>query len=139
MLCVCSDPIPRLRMERFPNAVNCSSECSRVHSTVQYRRNNPRNTKYNKGATGAISELLASSDLLKRGYEVFRALNSQAVCDLAIISKEGTLLRIEVKSATLGVSGNLLYPKRASQKGKHDILAAVLADGRIDYMPPLPE
>ena len=34
---------------------------------------------------GAISELMVSADLLKKGYEVFRAVSPSCSCDLAIL------------------------------------------------------
>ena len=46
---------------------------------------------------GAISELAVCSDLLSKGYDVFRSVSPAAPCDL-IAHKEGKLIRVEVKT-----------------------------------------
>lgn len=73
------------------------------------------------GVKGAIAELAVAADLLKRGYEVFRAQSSTCSCDLIamIDSEDGTefeMLRIEVRTAGID--------KR---------------DGRVCYRPANPE
>lgn len=42
------------------------------------------------GTQGAVSEMMAAVDLLRRGYEVFRALSPNAGCDL-IALKGGSM------------------------------------------------
>lgn len=75
---------------------------------------------------GAIGELLVASDLLSRGYEVFRPLCAASSCDLAYI-RDGHLVRVEVKFIT-GTTVRLWR-----NLGKFDVLALVYGDGRIEY------
>lgn len=49
------------------------------------------------GATGARSELLVCADLIRLGYEVFRAVSPQCSCDLMILRK-GIPERVEVRT-----------------------------------------
>ncbi len=46
---------------------------------------------------GTISELIVASDLMLRGYEVFRALSPASSCDLLAMGSDG-ILRIEVRT-----------------------------------------
>lgn len=83
---------------------------------------------------GAIGELRVSVDLLRLGYEVFRAISATASCDLAVL-QNGRLLRVEVRTGYESrhsgkITGNFEKQFRA------DILAIALPD-RIVYRPPL--
>lgn len=82
------------------------------------------------GTVGAISELVVAVDLLRKGYEVFRALSVNASCDLAII-KDGVLLRIEVRTAHTNKNGAW----GSNPKHRADILAQVVGN-EIKYTPP---
>lgn len=86
--------------------------------------------------TGAVSELTVACDLLKRGYEVFRAVSPSCSCDLAIL-KDNKLVRVEVRTAQRNqVTGNVLYPN--PDRNRFDVLALVLlADNEIIYIPEL--
>jgi hypothetical protein len=87
------------------------------------------------GTTGAISELLVSSDLLRRGYAVFRALSPSCSCDLAIL-KGGRLFRVEVRTAYRHQkTRRLFYPKVDPEKS--DIAALVVGGTEIIYIPEL--
>jgi hypothetical protein len=83
---------------------------------------------------GAISELLVCADLLKKGYEVFRAVSQHCSCDLAIL-KDKALVRVEVRTAFMNGKGELNYAKPKPEKS--DVLALVLKDGNIFYRPEL--
>lgn len=73
---------------------------------------------------GAASELLASVDLIQRGWSVFRNVSTHAPCDLVAIKNE-TIIRIEVKSRTSHYD-----------RTKSDVLAVVNQDsGEISYTP----
>ena len=83
-----------------------------------------------------MNELIVAADLRFRGYNVFRALDTDSPCDLVVLTlhEEGRLLRVEVKS------GNLYERKvhvtfSAHKSIKFDILAAVLGSGEIVYDP----
>lgn len=94
---VCSKPCRR----RF-----CSQRCG-----ATARNGGPTVSAYPglaSGTVGAISELLVSADLLRRGYAVFRALSAACPCDLAVL-KGTTLIRVEVKTS-YRYRGKLMRP-----------------------------
>ena len=62
---------------------------------------------------GTIQELRVSVDLLRRGWEVFRALSPSASCDLLIL-KNNKMIKLEVRTGYEGLGGGntkrLTYP-----------------------------
>lgn len=78
---------------------------------------------------GAVCELQVASDLLQRGFHVFRSVSPHAPCDI-ITMVGGKLFRVEVRAAKRGA---------CSTHGEYDLLAAVNQDGTIIYSPPLDE
>ncbi len=89
-----------------------------------------------QSTVGTMAELIASADLMNRGFEVFRALSPNASCDL--IAKRGaSVLRIEVK-ATVLVDG-LVRSRSANKTAPVDHIALVIREGRVFYRPPLPK
>lgn len=47
---------------------------------------------------GAFSEMIACADLIRKGYDVFRAVSPASPCDIVAI-KDNIILRIEVRTA----------------------------------------
>lgn len=93
-----------------------------------------RLTGITTNTVGAISELFVSADLLKKGYEVFRAVSPSCSCDL-IILKNGIPFRVEVRTAYRLINGNISL----SRGKKADILAIVVHhEEEIIYEPNLP-
>lgn len=92
------------------------------------------------GLTGAMSEMLACSAVLKRGYDCFRSVAVTGACDIvALDSRTGRMCRIEVKTASR-VYGDLKYLLRAAQKERHDVLAlVVLKESKVEFRPDLDE
>lgn len=88
------------------------------------------------GTVGAIAELEVATDLMKKGYEVFRSLSQSCSCDLAIL-KNKKLFRVEVKSAYRNSNNSVSYPEQSHNKGhKYDILALYLhRENKIIYRP----
>jgi hypothetical protein len=82
--------------------------------------------------TGAIGELRVSTDLLEKGFDVFRSLSPSASCDLAII-KDGAFKRVEVRTSYFSRDGSI----HCDRTGNYDLLAMVLPN-QIVYDPPLP-
>lgn len=75
------------------------------------------------GKVGAVSELIISADLLKHGYNVFRAVSQSCDCDL-IIEKKGKLFKVEVTGGYLNRLGKLNRPThKLKDQHKFDILA----------------
>jgi len=83
---------------------------------------------------GAMAELCVAADLLRHGFEVFRAVSPHSTCDLAVL-KGGKLYRVEVKAGYRTASGVL---KGNAAKNPHDILAIYHAgEGIVAYTPEL--
>ena len=87
-----------------------------------------------RNTRGTINELLVASDLLKKGFEVFRAECPTCSCDLVILSNLKPY-RVEVKTGwkTQGE----IHVSKGLDFTKFDILAIVF-DGVIRYEPKLP-
>lgn len=84
------------------------------------------------GSVGAMNEMLVAADLLRRGYEVFRAVSPCAPCDLLVLSG-ALLLRVEVRSTVRDRYGWLARRQRRKDVGRYDIRADVEPSGRIHY------
>lgn len=112
-----------------PNAKYCGEDCR-----PQYKKPFPG---LNTGQVGAIGELRVCTDLLARGFEVFRSVSPACSCDL-IALKNGAMLRIEVRTACKTRDNKVQFPGDINDKGKQDHFAAVLPD-QIIYLPNLEE
>jgi hypothetical protein len=88
------------------------------------------------GTVGAVGELLVATDLLLRGFEVFRALSPACSCDLAVLSS-GQLLRVEVTTGHMAPNGKVFS---RSKEPRFDLLAVVVHSSpvQIVYTPELP-
>lgn len=114
----------------------CSYECEAAYLKEKYKKlNNPFKGK-SSATTGAISELRVAVDLMVKGYDVFRALSPSCPCDLAIL-KDSKLLRIEVRTVGISVSGKpYKHTDRHDNPDEIDHYAWVLPD-KIMYEPSL--
>lgn len=101
-----------------------------------------RGTGGPQGRTAAGGELLVATDLLDRGYEVYRALSAQAPHDL-IVSVGGVLLKVEVKTRSRNENGHFPHPNLwdIADERRPDVIAVVdrLAEYSdvISYFPPV--
>jgi Holliday junction resolvase-like predicted endonuclease len=84
-------------------------------------------------SVGAIGELRVSTDLLGKGFEVFRSISPAASCDL-IAMKQGKMLRVEVKTGYENPETGLAHSVRALNTEKHDVLA-ICYPSHIHYEP----
>lgn len=114
----------------------CSVECRSLHYKKIMQKQN-RTTGYGlpTGTVGAIGEMVVCADLLRKGYEVFRAVAGSASCDLAVL-KNGKLVRVEVTTGHRTIGGGVGHPNKSKSKaaGKHDILAVAIGD-KVIYDP----
>lgn len=89
------------------------------------------------GTVGAVGELIIATDLLKRGYEVFRALSPSCSCDLAILRNKKLLL-VEVKTGHRNATIDGFGFQKSKAKNQPDIYAVVLnGPEEIIYIPKL--
>lgn len=84
-------------------------------------------------AVGTVGELRVASDLITKGFFVFKALDPYCPCDL-ITMKDNELARIQVRTTYLDRKGNLR--RNAHKEDKQDVYAWVLKES-IVYEPEL--
>ena len=105
-----------------PHTKYCSSLCRNQHYikiTGRYAYDN----MIASGTVGAISELMVSSDLMKKGFAVFRALSPNCICDLIAI-KNGGFFRVEVTTGYKSQKNKISHAKKKSKSdGRCDIIA----------------
>jgi hypothetical protein len=85
---------------------------------------------------GAISELVASANLARKGFDVFRAISPACPCDL-IAFKGGVSVRVEVRTAYVAHDGCIRAGIYTKDKGSFDVLAAVIDGTQVAYWPEL--
>jgi hypothetical protein len=97
----------------------------------------------NAGMSGAVSELVASVDLMRRGFHVFRALSATAPSDLLVYRGHPNkyrmidVMRVQVRTAR--VNGRIIsFPLKSTDRGAFDLLALVADDNPVYYLPMLP-
>lgn len=119
--------------QRRKNRQFCAKKCARRFAERVDKQNRlilPVSVP--TGTLGAISELMVATDLLSRGFEVFRALSPCASCDLIAQLPGKPPVRIEVKTGWRDRNGKVCscptFPER------FDMLAIVLAQ-EIVYQP----
>jgi hypothetical protein len=118
--------------EFFSNRVQkfCSSTCS-----YNFRKEHSKISVYDgiaPATIGAISELRVATDLLIKGFEVYRAVSPSCSGDL-IAEKNNKIFKIDVKTAQIKKSGLLFY---STTNIRSEYLALVLKD-EIVYKPEL--
>ena len=124
--------------------------CSKICKDQHWKRENPVHAglQLPTGTVGAISEIVSAADLLKRGYEVFRAMSPACSCDLIALGPDRVPLRIEVRTGRRSpATGNLAFSRNGRKiirKGRTeaglDHYCVVVEGGQeIIYIPPLPQ
>lgn len=110
--------------------VFCGKACARLWRGGRIIELNGLRPPLSSGHIGALHELLACADLIRRGYEVFRAVSPASPFDLIIFSKRG-MERVEVRTAVRMPDGTI----RTNSSDRCDILAMVFYDGTVQYRP----
>ena len=107
----------------------CGIECRRKY----YKQKN-KTFDLSTGKIGAIGELLVSVDLMKKGFEVYRALSSASSSDL-IIKKDNKISTIEVRAGRILSNNEVSYP---TNDIRSDVIAVIiLQQNIIKYFPDL--
>ena len=131
----CHEPLTELQQRRHSKF--CSRECSSRLNRNAYKANNQPSSRVfdiPSATVGAIGELLVAVDLLKRRYNVFRAVSPSADCDIVIVADK-TVYRVEVTTGYKSPTGKLYYPPHDPQK--YDVIAVLVGD-EIHYVGELP-
>ena len=136
MDCVfCGVTIPKTKRK---HAKYCNRSCQKKAKYVKWAKLNP-NLGLSTATVGQIAELYVACDLLKKGYEVFKALSPGASCDLAVL-KSGRLIRIEVRTGfKVPFSGKIIYGKYKKDHDRQEVFAIWFKTGEIIYQPTLDE
>lgn len=114
--------------------VYCSGDCRRGAKAAVLEEVNGPPWDVSPPTKGAIAELFVSADLLKKGYEVFRAQSAACSCDL-VTWKDGAFLRVEVKCGVYGKRGGMQY-QYPRDPTRYDLLAVVSREGEVTYLTP---
>lgn len=129
----CRKPLSERKIRR--HALYCDRICSRNFVKKQYASLNGRDGTVSRATVGAVSELIVSVDLLRRGYDVFRALSPSCSCDLVIL-KNGRVIRVEVRTGVINTGGKIAHAWKEKDRDRSDVLAVVV-NGSIIYKPEL--
>jgi hypothetical protein len=78
--------------------------------------------------------MLASYELMCRGYQVFRAISPSSTCDL-LAMKDGKILRVEVTKGKRRGDNQWLYWGR-HDSSRYDMLIVWEEDGCLTINPP---
>ena len=135
---VCQAEIPYPRV----NQKTCSKKCQLEREKKSWRERNPRRIAVGvaPSTVGAISELLVCSDLMQRGYSVFRCVSPAARCDLLVLNNgDEKIVSVEVKTGYKNKAGELHCGK--PYWNKFDVLAVVVYEDppRVKYTPAVEE
>lgn len=123
----CGNVIPLPRANK-PNVKFCSDLCSSNYHTKS------NGTAATNSINGTIAEYVATIDLIKKGWQVFAAVNGIQAVDL-MVYKGDIKLKIQVKTGYINDAGTLKYSPLHNQE--HDVLAVVLPDQQVIYIPSL--
>ena len=123
---------------KVSHQVYCSVSCRKDQEKIKYAplRSAPL---ANVSTKGARSEMIATVDLLEKGYEVFSAVSPSASCDL-IILVNGETKRVQVKTVPLAASSGTVTatPGAMSREAERaDIFCWVYDRNRLLYTDPL--
>jgi len=106
------------------NAKFCSAACRPSNKILRLR---PK-SEMAPNKCGAHSELVACAYLLRKGYDVYRAVNWTAKANLVAVRGD-EILRVQVKTGARLSNGMFNYPKPSGED--HDLLIVVDHDGNI--------
>jgi endogenous inhibitor of DNA gyrase (YacG/DUF329 family) len=97
-----------------PHTKFCSNECRNKRESIAQGRYTTDKT-VSPASTGAMSELIVSADLLRKGYAVFRAVSPSCYCDIIAIKKD-VIWHIEVRTGYKNPrTHSLNFPRRISE------------------------
>lgn len=127
----CNQTLVKKAQKRF-----CSIKCQNTYYKKRKAElNGDAIPHLTTGSYGALQELRVITDLMLKGYQVFRAVSPSSTVDLLILQSSKTY-RVEVTSGMLSQQGVIYHPAKNIQR--FDILAIVFRNGDITYQPELP-
>lgn len=113
----------------------CSAQCRLDKKRELTAKFNGRVGGITTGTIGAISELMACADLMKNGYEVFRAMSPSSNSDVIGI-KDGIVHLYEVRTGNYSETskGILLTWSNVRSEGK-EMLVITFRDNKVHHIP----
>lgn len=112
----------------------CSPLCrNKAYSVAQPRPETFVNQDVKHGTIGAISELVAASYLMGKGWMVFRALSPSCFCDL-VAYKDGEKMFIEVRTARRR-NENRYFCKSFAEGVTHMAIVEPLETPKVEIIP----
>ena len=121
---------------RNKGAEYCNKTCHKVRVSELCRLKNGEKNPFPPSVCGTVSELTVSTDLLKKGFHVFRSISPYGPCDIVVL-KGKKLFLIEVTTGSRNNAGKLMYPAHKKYAHIFDIIAVVENAGKITYIPEL--
>ena len=85
------------------------------------------------GTVGALSELIASADLMRKGFEVYRALSPASSCDVLAI-KGKKVFTFEVRTGYKSTDGKRITVNRTNQRAEN-LIIVIRGTNEIVYEP----
>ena len=119
-----------IKSPRYKNLGFCSTGCMKEYESQSLLKND----KLNSCNVGAISELIVCSDLLKQGYETYRAVSQASNGDI-VAFKDEKFRRIEVRTGRYYNGKSLKYP--TSNIRAEYIAVVTHRDNKAHYFPDL--
>lgn len=93
----CTQPFDETSLLRGQRrSMYCSNKCRSVYHQGKYGRT--KQLDLPPGTIGALAELLVATDLLKKGWEVYRSLSPSCSGDL-LIQQQSKTFKVEVRTS----------------------------------------
>lgn len=117
----------------FLGKTNKATFCNKTCSSQYYIKLKlpHHNITANPTTIGAIGELFACFDLLKKGFQVFRAVSPSSDADI-IAEKDNVIYRFEVRTGRYDVNNQLVYSNKKTI-GK-SVIVITLNDNKAHYV-----
>lgn len=129
---VCGNSFPRIKGANFFRQKYCSTQCQSKNGII---RSKFKKSGISTGTVGAIGEVIITTDLLKRGFDVFRAISPASNFDL-VGFREGKVFTFEVRTGYFR-KDKLLYPKYPKDKASYYAIIVHEPQEKIFYFPEL--
>lgn len=117
-----------------PNARLCSTACRNEFYIVKYKRHGKN---IPSGTVGAMAEMLASADLMEKGYSVFRSLSPSSYCDvIAVNPKYKKIIEVEVRTGYLSYNNKLYFNMLLSKNNNGNVSVFAIVErhtGKVRY------
>lgn len=122
--------------KEFSSSTRSQIYCSEKCAMAKYSSNVLKvdGVKLVGSKVGTIAELVVCADLIKRGYDVFRAVSPSSGADLVAIKNENKVF-VEVRTAQVSQSGKLSYPTNLNCDYVNYFACVIHKSNTITYIP----